>query len=321
MPVRAIALALSLVALWAIIILGCVGVRMVKLLVIKRKEEYKYFARLAKRHRGRARKALPGADHTWMTPTPPNSPKPSESVFEQLVDWYRTNGAPPESSDASRPALAPMLDPAQVETLLAFAAMDVLPEGLLGAQLRLNKAEKAASQAKGGLNADRAARLSKQQLKLGTSALKTWLENSAIAVRVADDVTESARGRVLEEETFTDRLSGRKEKTFDEQQQQQQVEIVVQPNRDTRFGNSYIRQQAKAGIPIQQAASAKLPSTPRKDSGMFKSHRGGEATRDRPERAKAGKGSPNANGASPNEPGTCNGGKSGSEQGRRLQML
>ena len=189
-----------------------------------------------------------------------------------------------------------------METLLALSAMDALPEGLLGAQLRLDKAEKAASQARGGLNAERIARLSKQQLKLGTSALKTWLENSAIAVRVADDVTDSARQRVLEEDTFTDRLSGRKEKPSDEQQPEQVVEIVVHPNSD-------------AG---QQTASGKLLSTPRKDSGMFKSHRGGEATRDRPERMKSGKRSPQSKQSPLHEPGTRDG-KPG--QGQMKQML
>lgn len=302
MPVRAIALALSLFALWAVAILGCVGVRMVKLLAMKRKEEYRYFARLSKRHRGRARKALPDADRTWMTPTPPNSPKPSESVFEQLIDWYRFNGAPPDGSDAFRPHVTPLLDPAQIETLLALSTMDALPEGLLGAQLRLDKAEKAAAQAKGGLNAERIARFSKKQLKLSTSALKTWLANSAIAVRVADDVTESARQRVFEEETFTDRLSGQREKPSDEQQPEQVVEVVVHTNVD-------------AG---PQAAPGKLLSTPRKDTGMLKSHRGGEATRDRPERMKGSKRSPQANRSPPHEPGTRDG-KPG--KGQMKQML
>lgn len=267
---RAFALGVALLMIWAVIICGCVGVRIVKLLSIKRREEQRYFARLAKRHRSRGARALDDQENIWVTPPPPNTPRPGESIVEQLLDWYRQHGMPPDESEKAPPRL---FDPAQVETLLAFGGAEMHPRGALGNQHRLQKAEKAAKHARGGLSPERAARASTQELKLGTSALKTWLEKSAIAVRIAEDATESARERVLEEETFTERLSGRRHHPW------------FKEKKPSRARSQQLMTKPTPGI--KQMSSVKLEGSPREAGGdAFKSHRGGEPTRDRPERQK-----------------------------------
>ena len=66
-----------------------------------------------------------------------------------------------------------LFDPAQVETLLAFGGAEMHPRGVLPTSTVCQR-PKSAKHARGS-RSERAARL-QLRAKLGTSALKTWLE-------------------------------------------------------------------------------------------------------------------------------------------------